>query len=960
MPKIDRSLSRCAVMKAALLILPIAIAGCGGGSGDSQSGATNTGGAAGGGAGQSTPVSTTPGTTTPGIPTTPDTPAVPDAPTTPSTPTTPGTPTTPTTPGSPTTPGTPTTPGAPGTPGSPTTPAICPTPVVSAPFTPYGTAMPPADPKQPGVTHKFFKITVRDALTNLPVAGVQLKTVSRLVYTTDDNGVAAFYEPGAMDRDVWFTPVREGYTIGADGLGLRGAKLRATEGGAATISLTPSGTAPAIVMGNLQSRLLAANVPGKAQCMTVRVFDKRTGRGLPLVALGLPSGEQTTDSQGILAYCNPDKMGALSVPVSSHGYLAKTVALQATPGGVAQIELESNYVGQRLYRITGQGTYRDSLLLGLTIPIQNGALNGQVVGQDSVISAVYKNKVFWTWGDTDNLSYGLGNFSSPGATSLLPGAGGLDPDRGVDLTYLGNPSGFVNGSAPNIAPTGNPTWIGAMVAVPDSAGNEKLFASFSKPDGNMAPLKNGLIKFDDTAQVFKPVIEDYPLDGDNYPSGGQAFKFDTPTRQYAYFKGGKLRIPATAEAMVDRASYEVFTPFLDANNTQLDRVGNTLQYKWRKGGSGLSKIDAAITGAGLDAGQALDGHMRSFADGGGIGMASTSLSWNEYRGRFVMIGQHKYGTPSVFGEIWYAEADTPMGPWVDARKVVSHNNYTFYNPYTHPYLSPDKGKTVYFEATYTSSFSTAPVITPLYNYNQMMYRVDVDDAQLKLPVPIYDQGGASADQFGAKQSVAPGAAPLAAPFLALDRAAAGTTPIGWSAPACDASRRLVSGAGVLDPLFFAAPSAPAAPMKSMVALYEYNHADGRRVYTVDATQAPAGFVRAAAPLAWVWSNPVKVKLPVGDYRGNLVVNAGADQCVAKGASATTAVTLNATAVRKAAGGEPSYRWHVPASQVTPAQCESVLGARAVLQLAVGTHKIVVEATDAAGNISADTVVVRVK
>ena len=825
----------------------------------------------------------------------------------------------------------------------------------------YGIAMPAADPKLAGVVHKYFKITVRDATTNLPIPGVQLKTVSRLVYTTDDNGVAAFYEPGLMERDVWFAPVRQGYTVAADWLGNRGSKLRATEGGSATISMTPDGVAPPMTMGNLQSRLVAGNVPGKNACMTVRVFDKRTSRGIALVTLALPAGEQTTDSQGILAYCNPDKMGALSVPVSSHGYAPRTVSLQAIPGGSAEIELESTYAGERLYRITGQGTYRDSLLLGLSIPVQNGALNGQVVGQDSVISAVYKNKVFWTWGDTDNVSYALGSFSSPAATSLLPGAGGLHPNRGVDLTYLGNPTGFVSGSVSDIAPAGNPTWIGAMVAVPDSAGNEKLFASFSKPDNKMAPLKNGLIMFDDTAQRFKAVIEDYPLQGDNYPAGGQAFKFDNPDRAYAYFKGGKLRIPATAEAMVDRSKYEVFTPFIDAQNTQLDRSGNSLQYKWRKGGSGLSMIDAAVTNAGLDAGQKLDGHMRSIDSGGGIGMSSTSISWNEYRGRFVMIGQHKFGSPSTFGEIWYAEGDTPMGPWVDARKVVSHNDYTFYNPYTHPYLSTDKGRHVYFEATYTSSFSSAPVITPLYNYNQMMYRVDVDDARLMLPVPIYDQGSATADQFGPKQSVAPGSILLAAPFLALDRQPPGTSPVGWSAPACDTSRRLVSGADVADPLFFAMSGSTVPGLKSMVAFYEYSHADGRRMYTVDPAQAPVGFVRARMPLAWVWSNPVKVKLPVGEFRGNLVVNAGADQCVAKSTSnATTAVTLNATSLRKASNSQLTYRWRLPASQVTNAQCQSVLGARAEVRLGVGTHKLVVEASDAAGNISSDTVLVRVQ
>ena len=855
-------------------------------------------------------------------------------------------------------PATPTVPVIPADPAP--LPEVCPAP--AAPITPgtFGTTMPAADPALDGVVHKHFKIIVRDAVTNLPIPGVQLKTVSRLVYTTDDNGVAAFYEPGVMGREVWFMPVRAGYTVAADWLGQRGSKLRANEGASAIITMTPSGTAPAMSMGNLQSRLADGNVPGKSACMTLRVIDKRTLRGLPLVSLAFPAGEQSTDSQGIAAYCNPDKMGALTVPVSSHGYASKTVSLQASPGGVAQIELESTFAGERLYRITGQGTYRDSLLLGLRIPVQNGALNGQVVGQDSVISAVYQNKIFWTWGDTDNLSYGLGNFSSPAATSLLPGAGGLDPDRGVDLTYLGNPTGFVNGSVSGIAPTSNPTWLGAMVAVPDSAGTEKLFASFSKPDSNMAPLKNGLVMFDDATQRFKAVIEDFPLNGDNYPAGGQAFKFDNPERQYAYFKSGKLRIPATAEAMIDRSTYEVFTPFLDAQNSQLERSGNSLLYKWRKGASGLGAIGAAISNAGIDSGQGLDGHMRSFDSGGGIGMASTSLSWNEYRGRFVMIGQHKFGTPSTFGEIWYAEADTPMGPWVDARKIVSHNNYTFYNPYTHPYLSTDKGKTVYFEATYTSSFSTAPVITPLYNYNQMMYRVSVDDTRLQLPVPIYDQGSDTADQLGAKQSVAPGSTLLTAPFLALDRPAPDSIPVGWSAPACDPSRRLITGNGVADPLFFAMRANATPALKSMVALYEYTHADGRRAYAVDAAQVPSGFSRASAPLAWVWSNPVKVKLPVGEFRGKLVANAGADQCVVKSAAATTAVILKATAVRKASNSLVTYRWRLPADQATAFQCAARIGASVAVKLAVGTHKITLEASDADGNISADTVMVRVQ
>ena len=38
----------------------------------------------------------------------------------------------------------------------------------------------------------------------------------------------------------------------------------------------------------------------------------------------------------------------------------------------------------------------------------------------------------------------------------------------------------------------------------------------------------------------------------------------------------------------------------------------------------------------------------------------------------------------ALGEIWYAEADTPLGPWVYARKIVTHEKYSFYNPRHHP------------------------------------------------------------------------------------------------------------------------------------------------------------------------------------------------------------------------------------------------------------------------------------
>jgi hypothetical protein len=89
-----------------------------------------------------------------------------------------------------------------------------------------------------------------------------------------------------------------------------------------------------------------------------------------------------------------------------------------------------------------------------------------------------------------------------------------------------------------------------------------------------------------------------------------------------------------------------------------------------------------------------------------------------------------FGRPSAFGEIWYAESDSPYGPWGPAVKVLSHRNYTFYNPRLHADLSPANAPILLFEGTYTHAFSDNQQPTPRYDYNQMLYRLDLDDAAL--------------------------------------------------------------------------------------------------------------------------------------------------------------------------------------------------------------------------------------
>ncbi len=110
-----------------------------------------------------------------------------------------------------------------------------------------------------------------------------------------------------------------------------------------------------------------------------------------------------------------------------------------------------------------------------------------------------------------------------------------------------------------------------------------------------------------------------------------------------------------------------------------------------------------------------------------------SVYWNEFRKRWVMIAVEHYGKSSLLGEVWYAEAESLVGPWRQAVKIVTHEKYSFYNPKQNPMFDREGGRFIYLEGTYTNTFSGNPDATPRYDYNQMMYRLDLSDPRLVIP-----------------------------------------------------------------------------------------------------------------------------------------------------------------------------------------------------------------------------------
>ncbi len=75
--------------------------------------------------------------------------------------------------------------------------------------------------------------------------------------------------------------------------------------------------------------------------------------------------------------------------------------------------------------------------------------------------------------------------------------------------------------------------------------------------------------------------------------------------------------------------------------------------------------------------------------------------------------------------------DATDGTVASAVRIVTHDQYSFYNPVHHSFFDRDGGREIYFEGTYTKMFSGREVATPRYEYNQIMYRLDLADPKLR-------------------------------------------------------------------------------------------------------------------------------------------------------------------------------------------------------------------------------------
>jgi hypothetical protein len=492
--------------------------------------------------------------------------------------------------------------------------------------------------------------------------------------------------------------------------------------------------------------------PDPASYFAVEVVDDQSGRGVPMVELRTTYGTSyVTDSAGLVAFFEPGLMGKrVFFAVSAHGYeFAKDgfgirgAALETKPGGVARLKIKRINIAERLYRITGQGIYRDTILLGRKPPIAQPLLNALVTGQDGTLNALYRGKLYWFYGDTNQLSYALGNFKMTGATTEP--AARIDPAVGFNLNYFVGKDGFARSMAP-ISGEGV-VWLFGVVTLPEQeSGPERMLAFYQRRRGLEAVLENGFVIYNDEEKFEK--LKEVPIDPPLFPTG---YPFRTSGESYAayiYFTAPypALRVKADMKSYLDLASYEGYTCLKPGTryggehkvSPQLDRdASGRLIWAWKKDTPPLYPKDQQdLIAAGKMTREESPFRLQDADGGKPILLNNCSCNWSAYRKKYVMIASEAMGA-TMLGEVWYSEADRPEGPWIHARKIITHANkpgdaHDFYNPVHHAFFDRDQGRLIYLEGSYVNTFSGNPHATPYYEYNQIMYRLDLADRRLKL------------------------------------------------------------------------------------------------------------------------------------------------------------------------------------------------------------------------------------
>jgi hypothetical protein len=451
-----------------------------------------------------------------------------------------------------------------------------------------------------------------------------------------------------------------------------------------------------LILGLLGTAAGSCLAEEPARACKILVVDAENEWPVPLIELRTTHHLRfVTDNAGVIAMDAPELLGretwfgvhghGYTVPADGFGY--RGVRLTPKPGETLTVKVQRDNIAKRIGRLTGSGLFAESQKLGE----MRDWVDGPIVGSDSVQLATYRDRLMWAWGDTTLYKYPLGIFNASGATTPLQPLKSFTPPLTMPYSYFHGPDGGARGVA-NV-PGPGPTWLSAYFTVKDEKGQERFCATYSKITPPLTTYEVGLCMWDDDHEEFRPTKVLWKKDSGepqpkHFPDGHPARWTDADGKRWLLFGNPlpKLRCPDSLAGWQNPKRWEPLSP------------PETLS---------------------------------SVSDSKPIKLHSGSIAWNAHRQRWVTVFMQHFGKASPFGELWYAEANDPLGEWGSCVQILTHDNYTFYNPRIQTEITPADADFLLFEATYTQEFANKPMPTPRYDYNQMLYRLNLNDPRLK-------------------------------------------------------------------------------------------------------------------------------------------------------------------------------------------------------------------------------------
>lgn len=432
-----------------------------------------------------------------------------------------------------------------------------------------------------------------------------------------------------------------------------------------------------------------------SEAFRINVRDSENDWPVPMVEFRTTHGVRfISDNHGVIAFYLDELMGRECwFAIEGHGYGVEPdgfgyrgIRLTPQRGSQVTVTINRKLPAKRLGRLTGSGQFAQIRKFEqFSAPPESG-----VLGCDSIQIALHKGKIFWAWGDTTVSRYPLGLFHMSSATTSLNPYSALKPPMTLNYSYFSDE----NGNPRNVAqmPGDGPTWLSGFVSIPDQFGNHHLVATYAKIRGFLSVYELGLCVWNDQSQRFKKhrVLWKRESEQDTpppVPDGHPAFWNDDQGTRWLLFGDPfpRMKLKPLFESWEDPASWLHLEPQKNVPALNLDL--NVVPHRG-------------------------------------------SIAWNNFRKCWVSVFTQLEGEASHLGEIWYAESGQPTGPWRDAVHIVTHNKYSFYNPRIHTETSGTPPSVLLFEGTFTKEFSKTQDPVPKYNYNQILYRLDLDDPSL--------------------------------------------------------------------------------------------------------------------------------------------------------------------------------------------------------------------------------------